>query len=98
MIKMRGGAALLLVCTALAACGPSAEDQAACASAQAKFSVCGIGGLDQGCGDYSRCQLDCFNGTGCDQLKEGFFGPETPLSEGFIKCMTVCGDPWRDGP
>jgi hypothetical protein len=96
MIKMKGRLALLLVCTALAACGSKADEEA-CAAAQAKFSICGIGGLEQGCGDYSRCQVDCFNGTGCVQLKEGFFGPATELSEGFFACMTACGDPWRDG-
>jgi hypothetical protein len=88
MIRMRGGAALLLVCTALAACGPSAEE--VCATAQAKFSLCGIGGLEQGCGDYSPCQLDCFNGSGCDQAKEILLGPETELSASLRKCLTAC--------
>ena len=85
MIKMRGGAALLLVCAAIASCGPG-SDEDACAKAQAKFSLCGIGGLENGCGDYTRCQIDCMNATGCEQLKEAFYGPTTELSASFFKC------------
>lgn len=88
MVKTRAGAALLLVCTAIAACGSS--DDEACAKAQAQFSLCGIGGLEQGCSDYSRCQLDCFNIAGCAELKEVFFGPMTELSAPLLKCMSEC--------